>query len=125
MLVRYRIPARIPPWRRTAWFEDYDTVRVTAPVGLHWVVRAARWAFHKVQYQIPLSLQPEFLGYPRIYPPWAWMKWVESNVAVENPWYGLCWAQYDPAHVGVHCRYVAPIGLNLVYALLRRALTRE
>lgn len=123
MLVRYRSSSRIPIWRKVAWTEDHGNAYVTTFAGLHWVVRAARWLYEQVEYKLPLRLEPEFLGYPRIYPPWAWMKWVDGDEIARRPGYGLCWSQYSPAQPNVRCRYIAPIGLNLVYALIRRALS--
>lgn len=127
LIMRLRQPYKAPYPRGYAlcWHEDFRCVSVVAPYGLHWLLRGARWLHKGVAYRASLALEPHadgwaFSGYKADLGLWPFMRYVDGDNVAARRGYGLCWSQAPSPSGGG--RYIAPIGLNLVYALVRAAL---
>lgn len=106
------------------WHRDFKMITVVAPWGLHWVARLARWAYEGVEFRLPLALEPGRGYYVRRLGPWPLMRSIVGDNIAAGAGVGLCWTQAIPhADGGLEQeRFTAPIGLNLLYACLRRCL---
>lgn len=98
---------------------DYGCVHVIAPFGLHWLFRAAHWAHNVIAFRFVLWLYAGKHVRRRSIRPLPFEVWVPLG-EVARPGYGVAWFGYEGLGYGRdHGRCIAPIGLNLLYALLR------
>ena len=111
-----------------AWKQDHARIHILAPWGLHLILRLAYRMHCVVEYTITDWLQRKLPGGVQHCPTnWnlPWMTYILRDEVAEKRGYGFCWEQSEHCP-GYHSygRYIAPLGLNIIYAIVRWAYLR-